>query len=60
MINLPFPFKFNDSFDIEQPMKRYVNAYYDQNAYKGIANVIADIQKLRNSLNFFNMSSQLD
>ena len=60
MINLPFPFKFNDSFDIEQPMKRYVNAYHDQNAFKGIANVIANIQKLRNSLNFFNMSSQLD
>ena len=59
MINLPFPFKFNDKFDIENPMRRYVEAYYDQNAYKQIADVIIAIQKMRNSLDFFNMSSSL-
>ena len=54
MINAPpFPFKFNDKFDIQNPLKKFVEAYYDANTYKPIHEVLVLIQKLRNSLMFF-------
>ena len=48
MFNLPFPLKVNQKFDIQGPMKTYVEAYHGMQEYKDISGVIAKIQQLRN------------
>ena len=60
MINAPpFPFKFNDAFDIQNPLKKFIEAYNGANTYKPIHQVLVSIQKLRNSLVFFKLAGQM-
>ena len=60
MINAPpFPYKFNDKFDIQNPLKKFIEAYHGANAYKPIHQVLVSIQKLRNSLVFFNLAGKM-